>query len=88
MAGRHRTTAGRHRQCSTPPRRRLVQVVNARTLTAHFLTPDAYAAGLDVHVPYVAICGEPVLPASLTEPGGGYCTKCRTSVPAQRSAGA
>jgi hypothetical protein len=63
MAGRHRTMPGRHRQFRAPSRPRLVEVLDARTRTAHLLTPDAYAAGFAVHVPYVAVCGEPVLPA-------------------------
>jgi hypothetical protein len=73
MAGKHRLR-GRRVQHTT--RQRAVELVDARTLTAHFLTMDALAAG---HLPkgrYIALCGQDVLPASLAEPGRGRCLLC------------
>ena len=32
-----------------------------------------------------ALCGLAVLPAALVDPGTGYCCRCRSRVPAQRS---
>lgn len=65
-------------------RHRPVEVVDARTLTTHFLTLDALAAGRLPKSRYVALCGQDVLPASLTEPGAGRCSFC-VSIPRQRS---
>jgi hypothetical protein len=81
--------AGRHRLKSTqvpaqrPSRHRAVEVVDARTFTAHCLTLDALAAG---HLPkgrYIARCGQDVLPASLAEPGRNRCLSC-VPIPRQR----
>lgn len=63
------------------PGRRPVELVDARTKTAHFLTLDAYDEGL--HSPgvgYVALCGAEVAPAAMVEPGQGYCWPCRSAI--------
>lgn len=65
-------------------RHRAVEVVDARTRTAHFLTRDALAAGRDPKGRYIALCGQDVLPASLVEPGSHRCPSC-VSIPSQRS---
>ena len=81
MAGKHRLK-GRHVQHTT--RHRATEVVDARTLTAHFLTDDAFAAGSRPKGRYIALCGQEVLPASLVEPGRGRCPSC-VLIPTQRS---
>jgi hypothetical protein len=78
MAGRHRLKG---RRMQHTPRHRAIEVVDARTLTAHFLTVDALAAGRLPEGRYTALCGQDVLPACLTEPGSGRCV----SIPRQRS---
>jgi hypothetical protein len=65
-------------------RRRAVEVVDAHTFTAHFLTTDALAAGRHPKGRYIALCGREVLPAGLTEPGHGRCSSC-VAIPAQRT---
>jgi hypothetical protein len=81
MTGRHRLK-DRRVQAQRPSRHRAVEVVDARTLTAHFLTVDALAAGRLPKGRYIARCGQDVLPASLTEPGASRCLSC---VPIPRS---
>jgi hypothetical protein len=66
MIGRHRL---RDRRVQRTTRHRAIEVVDARTLTAHFLTMDALAAGRLPTGRYIALCGHDVLPASLTEAG-------------------
>jgi hypothetical protein len=78
LAGKHRLR-GRRAE-TTAPRRRAVEVIDAQTFTAHFLTIDALAAGRHPRGRYIALCGQDVLPASLTEPGNGRCSSC-VSVP-------
>jgi hypothetical protein len=80
MAGRHRLKGRRVQQTS---RRRAIEVVDARTLTAHFLTDDAFAAGGLPQGRYIALCGQDVLPACLVEPGRTRCPTC-VSIPRQR----
>jgi hypothetical protein len=79
MLGRHRSTSKHRlekrqedRQCRT------VDIVDLRTGLTHRL-PDVADAGL------VALCGRPVLPAALVDPGAGYCWECRSTIPNQRS---
>ena len=79
MAGKHSIKTRRVQRTS-----RYIEVVDARTLTAHFLTLDALAAGRLPHSRYIALCGRDVLPASLTEPGGRRCLFC-VSIPSQRA---
>lgn len=81
MAGRHRL---RGRRVQRTSRHRAIEVVDARTLTAHFLTDDALAAGRLPKGRYIALCGQEVLPASLTESGHSRCPSC-VSIPSQRS---
>jgi len=71
---RHRDPgAGRHRRADHRARRaRAVEMADARTGTAHFLTIDAAAEGLP-RGQYVAICGEEVLPAALVARKARYC---------------
>lgn len=81
MAGRHRL-ANRRVHHAAPPR--AVEVVDARTLRGHLLTLDALTAGQLPGGRYVALCGDDVLPACLTEPGTGRCPPC-VSIPRQRT---
>lgn len=83
MAGRHRLK-GRRTPAAHTSRRRAIEVVDARTLTAYFLTDDALATGRLPKGRYIARCGEDVLPACLTEPGSSRCPSC-VSIPSQRS---
>jgi hypothetical protein len=83
MTGRHRLR-NRRVQAQRPSRHRAVEVVDARTLTEHFLTLDALAAGRLPKGRYIARCGQEVLPASLTEPGRNRCLHC-IPIPIQRS---
>lgn len=66
------------------PRRRTVELVDAGSLMAHLLTPDALDAGRRPTGRYVALCGVDVLPASLTAPPQGHCRSC-ISIPSQRT---
>jgi hypothetical protein len=79
--GRHRHSKSRHRleKGQDDRQRRTVDIVDLRTGLTHRLTPDAVGADL------VALCGRPVLPAALVDPGTGYCWDCRSTVPNQRS---
>lgn len=87
MTGRHSLRSRRAERT----RRRAVELVDAQTGQAHFMTDSAVAAGQRAKGRYVAICGEEVLPVSLTEPTCGYCPSCfarsqtALSIPAQRS---
>lgn len=81
MAGRHRLLG---RQVQHTTRHRATEVVDARTLTAHFLTDDAFVAGGRPKGHYIALCGQEVLPASLVEPGRSRCPSCAW-IPSQRS---
>jgi hypothetical protein len=62
-------------QASTPPRRVMV-MTDSRIGTGHRVTDEAFAAGRRAGGRYVAVCGLPVLPASLTAPERDYCPKC------------
>jgi hypothetical protein len=79
--GRHRHSTSKHRleKRQADRQRRTIDMVDLRTGLTHLLTPDAAEAGL------VALCGRPVLPAALVDPGAGYCWDCRSTVPSQRS---
>jgi hypothetical protein len=79
MAGRHRL-----KSVQRTVRHRAVEVVDARTLTAHFLTMEALATGRLPKGCYIALCGQDVLPASLAEPGRSRCPLC-VPIPSQRS---
>jgi hypothetical protein len=63
------------RRPPAPRRRRPVELVEAGTLLAHFLTREAHDAGYEGRG-YVALCGAEVLPAAMVEPGRGYCALC------------
>lgn len=81
MAGKHRFK-GWQVQYSAP--HRAVEVVDARTRTMHSLTEEALAAGRLSQGRYIALCGQDVLPAGLTEPGTRRCPSC-VSIPSQRT---
>jgi hypothetical protein len=81
MTGRHRL---RDRRVQRTTRHRAIEVVDVRTLTAHFLTMDALAAGRLPTGRYIALCGHDVLPASLTEAGRSRCPSC-VLIPSQKS---
>jgi hypothetical protein len=81
MAGRHRL---RNRRVQRTARHRAIEVVDARTLTAHFLTMSALAAGRLPQGRYITLCGQDVLPASLIEAERSRCLSC-VSIPDQRS---
>jgi hypothetical protein len=72
--GRHRYRDSQHRR-QVNRQRRTVDVVDLSTGLTH-LIPDAADAGL------IALCGRPVLPAALVDPGAGYCWDCRSTIPA------
>lgn len=83
IAGRHRL---RDRRVQRTARRSAIEVVDARTRTAHYLTLDALAAG---RLPrgcyiYIALCGQDALPVCLTEPGRNRCLS-GPPIPGQRS---
>jgi hypothetical protein len=82
MAGRH-LLRGRRQHGAQPFGQRAIEVVDARTRTAHSLTDEALAAGRLPHGRYIALCGQDVLPAGLTEPGSGRCPSC-VPIPRQR----
>lgn len=54
----------------------VIEMTDARTLRAHLVTDDAFAAGRADAGRYVAVCGVVVLPASLTTPDTSYCASC------------
>lgn len=80
--GRHRAPSDRARwhPLSTPvvipvPRRPGIEVVDARTQITHRVSSEALLAGRLTGT-YKALCGAPLLAASLTDPGRGRCTDC------------
>jgi hypothetical protein len=79
--GRHSPAYLAQQRCHAG--RHAVEMVDARTGTAHFLTIDAAADGLP-RGQYVAICGEEVLPAALVAREARYCRLC-APLPVQRS---
>jgi hypothetical protein len=81
MTGKHRLKS---RRTEHTARHRAIELVDARTLTAHFLTMDALTAGRLPKGRYIARCGQDVLPASLTEPGRNRCLSC-VPIPSQRT---
>lgn len=93
--GRHRTWLRRflfadrpvHLQVITP-RRRVMVMTDARTGTGHRVTDHAFAAGRRAGGRYVAVCGLPVLPASLTAPARGHCPRCEQESTPVRNGGA
>ncbi len=54
----------------------LLAVTDAQTSLAHLVTVQAMAAGRP-HGRYTAVCGYPVLAASLTAPESDSCRACR-----------
>jgi hypothetical protein len=62
--GRHRYRDSQHRR-QQDRQRRTVDVVDLHTGLTHLLTPENASADL------VALCGRPVLPAALVDPGAG-----------------
>ncbi len=80
MTGKHQATAAR--PALRIRRTRLIEMVDARTGEAHWLTPDALDAGRRSGGRYIAVCGTDVLPHSLAAPPRGYCRACQ--VPTHR----
>ncbi|MGH3872100.1 MAG: hypothetical protein ACRDSR_11410 [Pseudonocardiaceae bacterium] len=65
-----------------------MEMVDSRTELAHRVTDEAFAAGRRDGGRYWAVCGELVLPASLTAPAHGYCPLCeRGSAPTRKGGG-
>lgn len=64
-----------NRQASTVPRRVMV-MTDGRTGMGHRVTDQAFAAGRHAGGRYVAVCGRPILPASLTAPERDHCPWC------------
>jgi hypothetical protein len=81
MPGRHRLTSRRTEHTAL---RRAVEVVDAHTFAARFLTNKTLAAGRHPKGRDIALCGQDVLPASLAEAGRGRRPSC-ISIPTQRS---
>jgi hypothetical protein len=72
--------AGKHRRADRGRRRdHAIPIVDARTLTAHRVTDEAFAAGRRPEGRYVALCGLDVLPASLTVAEVRHCRGCVAS---------
>ena len=87
MPGKHSLKRKRSERAA---HRRTAEVVDARTLRAHFLTSEALAAGSSAAGRYIALCGQDVLPACLVEPGRSRCALCMarqdgSAVPVQRA---
>ena len=81
--GRHRQRRPAHRALR---RSELCPWVDLTTLIEHLLTLNAAAAGRLGGGHYIALCGAEVIPASMVEPGRGFCQPCRAaSIPTQRS---
>ena len=57
------------------PYRQSIELVDARTLLAHRVTPEELGAGRTCG-DYQALCGARLLAASLTDPGHGRCRQC------------
>jgi hypothetical protein len=74
MTGKHKATATR--PALRIRRSRLVEMVDARTGAAHWLTSDALAAGHRAGGRYIALCDADVLPHSLTAPPLDFCRAC------------
>lgn len=83
MAGKHKATAARPALRIRRPR--LIEMVDASTGDAHWLTSDALDAGHRDGGRYIAVCGADVLAHSLATPPRRYCRACST--PDQRSKG-
>jgi hypothetical protein len=79
MTGKHKATAAQRALRIRRPR--FVEMVDARTGDAHWLTSDALAAGRRGGGRYIALCGADVLPHSLAAPPLDFCRAC--SLPAQ-----
>lgn len=67
------------------PHQRTVELVDARTLTAHLLTDAAITAGRLANGRYIALCGQDVIPACPVEAGQSRCASC-VSIPTQSEA--
>ncbi len=79
---------GRHSKAKHQNQQAPRDMMDIRTSESHLLTPDAAAAGRLGGERYIALCGADVIPASMVEPGSGYCEPCRAAViPAQKSRG-
>lgn len=69
-------------------RRPVMVMTDGRTGTGHHVTDQAFAAGRRAGGRYVAVCGLPVLPASLTTPARGHCPRCERECTPGRNGGA
>ena len=64
---------------------RVADMVDASDHRVHVLTLEALSAGRRPDTPYLALCGQPMIPTSLTVPGETRCNGCRQQIiPAQR----
>ena len=61
---------------SVTARRRLMEMTEGLTGTAHRVTDHAFAMGRRAGGRYVAVCGRHILPASLTTPERSHCLMC------------
>jgi hypothetical protein len=78
---------GRRAHMTTTPLR-AIQLVDSRTVIAHRVTDEAFAAGRGNGGLYQALCGLLVLPASLTAPARGHCPPCeRGNTPTPKNGG-
>ena len=83
--GKHRRPRGRPRALRLRPPA-LFAWVDLRTSITHLLTSDAAATGRVGEGRYIALYGVDLIPASMTDPGNGYCQSCyTTSIPHQRA---
>jgi hypothetical protein len=57
------------------PRQRSIELVDALSKLTHRVSPDELAEGRQ-RGDCQALCGARLLPASLTEPGRGWCAEC------------
>ncbi len=83
MTGKHQATAARPALRIRRPR--LVEMVDARTGEAHWLTQDALDAGRCGGGRYIAVCGADVLAHSLAAPPLDFCRAC--AIPDQTTKG-
>lgn len=74
MAGRHSKRRA-HAQTIPVQRRPGIELVDAHTRITHRVTSDELLAGR-VAGNYRALCGTPLVSASLTDPGRARCTEC------------
>lgn len=75
MTGRHSKRRGAHGQLSVQREPRPLGITDAHTRVEHLVSDESVAAHRHTGH-YLALCGMTVLPASLTDPGRGWCREC------------